>query len=117
MSTQPTTTTPEMIATFQDQLRAIEIGAHQVGLSYDFLLMAAKRQFVIGALVRNKWNQCRAARDLKMHRNTLSRTMAELKISVPEQRKIPRAQDLNGPYARFTRAKNKAEKMAIIRNA
>lgn len=83
MSTQPITTTPEVIATFQDQLRAIEINAHRAGLGYDFLLLAAKRQFIIGALARNRWNQCRAAGDLRMHRNTLSRTMAELKITVP----------------------------------
>jgi len=84
MQIQPVaTTTPEIIATFQDQLRSIEINAHRAGLGYDFLLMAAKRQFIVGALDRNRWNQCKAARDLRMHRNTLSRTMAELKITVP----------------------------------
>lgn len=82
MSTQPVTT--EFIQSFQAQLMHLESKAYDAGLSYEFLLMAAKRQFVVGALARNKWNQCRAARDLKMHRNTLSRTMAELKITVPE---------------------------------
>lgn len=85
MYTQPANTTTEVIATFQTQLCTLEENAHRVGLSYDFLLMAAKRQFIIGALQRNKWNQCRAARDLHMHRNTLSRTMAELKIIAPER--------------------------------
>ena len=80
MSIQPLT---QEIETFQTQLCTLEENAHKVGLSYEFLLMAAKRQFIIGALHRNKWNQCRAARDLHMHRNTLSRTMAELKITVP----------------------------------
>lgn len=90
MQIQPQTTTPEVIATFQEQLRTIEIGAYQIGLSYDFLLMAAKRQFIIGALTRNNWNQCRAARDLKMHRNTLNRTMTELKITVPNKFTVKR---------------------------
>jgi Fis family transcriptional regulator len=86
MQIQPAQTTmPEIIATFQDQLRVIEISAHQAGLGYNFLLMAAKRQFIIGALARNNWNQLRAAADLSIHRNTLSRTMAELKIAVPDK--------------------------------
>lgn len=84
MQTHPTTV--ETVNNFQEQLRAIEIGAHQIGLTYNFLLMAAKRQFIIGALVRNKWNQCGAARDLGMHRNTVSRIIAELKITIPGRR-------------------------------
>lgn len=95
MYTQPIQQTmPEIIATFQDQLRKIEIGAHQAGLGYEFLLIAAKRQFIVGALCRNKWNQCKAARDLKMHRNTLSRTMAELKISRPQKQIVRRGRPL-----------------------
>jgi Fis family transcriptional regulator, factor for inversion stimulation protein len=33
-------------------------------------------------LEENRGNQCKAARQLGMHRNTLSRTMQELKIDV-----------------------------------
>jgi len=92
MQSQPATgTTERQIDNIQNTLRALEIDAHQAGLSYDFLLVAAKRQFVIGALERNKWNQCKAARDLSLHRNTLSRTMAELKIAHPTAPKKPRA--------------------------
>ena len=41
-----------------------------------------KKRFILTVLEENKGNQCRAARALKMHRNTLSRTIAELKIDV-----------------------------------
>jgi transposase-like protein len=37
-------------------------------------------------LEENKGTQCRAARQLGMHRNTLSRTIDELKIDVREFR-------------------------------
>ena len=37
-------------------------------------------------LEENKGNQCRAARELGMHRNTLSRTLTELKIDVRQLR-------------------------------
>lgn len=90
-SQQINVTTKRQIVNIQNTLRTLEIEAHQAGIGYDFLLMAAKRQFIIAALDRRKWNQCRAARDLKMHRNTLTRTMAELKISKPNRGKQPRS--------------------------
>jgi len=45
-----------------------------------------KRCFIATVLEENKVNQCRAARKLGMHRNTLSRTIDELKIDVREFR-------------------------------
>jgi len=41
-----------------------------------------KKRFIITVLEENRGNQCKAARQLGMHRNTLSRTMQELKIDV-----------------------------------
>jgi Fis family transcriptional regulator len=37
-------------------------------------------------LQENKGNQCRTARELGMHRNTLSRTISELKIDARQLR-------------------------------
>jgi hypothetical protein len=37
-------------------------------------------------LQENKGNQCRAAKQLDMHRNTLSRTIHELKIDIRQLR-------------------------------
>ncbi len=83
----PNGTTERQIANIQNTLRALEMDAHQAGLGYDFLLKVTKKQFIIGALERNKWNQCRAARDLQVHRNTLNRTMSELNIVDPSKPK------------------------------
>jgi len=41
-----------------------------------------KKRFILAVLEENKGNQCRAARELGMHRNTLSRTLAELEIDL-----------------------------------
>src|ERR1700758_1189690 len=45
-----------------------------------------KKRFILTVLQENRGNQCRAARELGMHRNTLSRTIAELKIDVRQLR-------------------------------
>ena len=45
-----------------------------------------KKKFILTVLQENKGNQCRAARELAMHRNTLSRTISELKIDVRQLR-------------------------------
>jgi DNA-binding NtrC family response regulator len=45
-----------------------------------------KKRFLVTVLQENKGNQCKAARELGMHRNTLSRTIAELKLDVREFR-------------------------------
>lgn len=39
-----------------------------------------KRHFIITVLISCKGNQCKAARELGMHRNTFSRTCATLRI-------------------------------------
>jgi DNA-binding NtrC family response regulator len=41
-----------------------------------------KKRFLLTVLEENNGNQCKAARELGMHRNTLSRTIDELKIDV-----------------------------------
>jgi DNA-binding NtrC family response regulator len=41
-----------------------------------------KKKFILTVLQENKGNQCKAARQLGMHRNTLSRTIAELDLDV-----------------------------------
>jgi Fis family transcriptional regulator, factor for inversion stimulation protein len=45
-----------------------------------------KKRFIVTVLEENRGNQCKAARELGMHRNTLSRTMQELKIDVRPMR-------------------------------
>ena len=45
-----------------------------------------KKQYLREVLVAHRGNQCKAAEELGMHRNTLSRAMAELGLSLTEVR-------------------------------
>lgn len=59
---------------------------HSSGIRYEDALREFKRQYLREVLVANRGNQCKAAEELGMHRNTLSRTMAELGLNLAEVR-------------------------------
>ena len=50
------------------------------GILYDEALTEFEIKFIRNVLERNQWNQCKAARVLGIHRNTLSRKISEYKI-------------------------------------
>ncbi len=50
------------------------------GILYSEAVREFKKRFILTVLQENKGNQCKAARQLGMHRNTLSRTISELKL-------------------------------------
>lgn len=50
------------------------------GILYDEALTEFEKKFIRNVLERNQWNQCKAARVLGIHRNTLSRKISEYKI-------------------------------------
>lgn len=52
------------------------------GILYSEFLRECRKTFITTVLLRHKLNQCKAAIELGMHRNTLSRTIAELKIDL-----------------------------------
>jgi len=52
------------------------------GILYSEAVREFKKRFIIAVLQENNGNQCKAARELGMHRNTLSRTVDELKVDV-----------------------------------
>lgn len=66
----------------KDQLEALVLQMYRSNILYSEAVREFKRRFIITVLEENKGNQCRAARQLGMHRNTLSRTLSELKIDV-----------------------------------
>lgn len=87
MQTQPaTTTTLQPLAVIQEQLQQFESTMHQSGINYETAVKLAKRQMIVASLERNKWNACRAAAELHMHRNSLSRNMHELNVSRPPRK-------------------------------
>jgi Fis family transcriptional regulator len=70
----------------KDQLEALILQMYNSNILYSEAVREFKKRFILTVLEENKGNQCRAARALKMHRNTLSRTIAELKIDVRQLR-------------------------------
>lgn len=59
---------------------------HSTGIRYEEAVREFKRQYLREVLAANRGNQCKAAEELGIHRNTLSRTMAELGLSLAEVR-------------------------------
>lgn len=59
---------------------------HSTGVHYDEAVRQFKRQYLLEVLRAHRGNQCKAADELGMHRNTLSRTMAELELELTEVR-------------------------------
>ena len=51
---------------------------HSSGVSYAEAVRQFKKRYLLMVLAHHKGNQCKAAEELGMHRNTLSRTLAEL---------------------------------------
>ena len=70
----------------KDQLEALVAQMYGSGILYSEAVREFKKRFILNVLRQNKGNQCRAARELGMHRNTLGRTISELKIDIRQFR-------------------------------
>lgn len=68
------------------ELDSLVTQMHSSGVRYDDAVRDFKRQYLREVLAANRGNQCKAAEELGMHRNTLSRTMAELGLNLAEVR-------------------------------
>ncbi|HWE84657.1 MAG TPA: helix-turn-helix domain-containing protein [Terracidiphilus sp.] len=68
------------------ELDSLVTQMHSSGLRYDEAVREFKKQYLREVLISNRGNQCKAAEELGIHRNTLSRTMAELGLSLAEVR-------------------------------
>ena len=66
----------------KDQLEALVSQMHKSGILYSEAVREFKKRFILAVLSENHGNQCKAARELGMHRNTLSRTISELKVDM-----------------------------------
>jgi DNA-binding NtrC family response regulator len=56
------------------------------GITYDEAVREFKKRFLLEVLAHHRGNQCKTAKDLGVHRNTLSRMIAELHIDSSEIR-------------------------------
>jgi DNA-binding NtrC family response regulator len=59
---------------------------HSTGIPYEEAVREFKRQYLREVLLKHRGNQCKAAEELGMHRNTLSRAMSELDLQLAEVR-------------------------------
>jgi DNA-binding NtrC family response regulator len=68
------------------ELDGLVIQMHSAGVSYSDAVRQFKRRYILEVLAQHKGNQCKAAEELGMHRNTLSRTLAELEMDTNQIR-------------------------------
>jgi Fis family transcriptional regulator len=68
------------------ELDSLVTQMHSSGIRYEEAVKEFKRQYLREVLVAHRGNQCKAAEELGMHRNTLSRAMAELGLDLAEVR-------------------------------
>jgi Fis family transcriptional regulator, factor for inversion stimulation protein len=64
------------------ELDSLVTQMHSSGVRYDEAVREFKKQYLREVLVAHRGNQCKAAEELGMHRNTLSRVMAELGLDL-----------------------------------
>ena len=68
------------------ELDSLVTQMHSSGIRYEDAVREFKRQYLREVLVAHRGNQCKAAEELHVHRNTLSRTMVELGLDLTEVR-------------------------------
>lgn len=68
------------------ELDSLVTQMHSSGVRYDDAVREFKRQYLREVLLAHRGNQCKAADELGIHRNTLSRAMAELDLTLAEVR-------------------------------
>ena len=60
---------------------------HTAGIAYSEAVREFKKRYILEVLSRHRGNQCKAAEELGMHRNTLSRTLTELGLDSAQIRR------------------------------
>lgn len=68
------------------ELDTLVLQMHAAGVSYADAVRDFKKRYILEVLARHRGNQCKAAEELGMHRNTLSRTLTELGMDSTEIR-------------------------------
>jgi Fis family transcriptional regulator, factor for inversion stimulation protein len=77
---------PKQEVDVRRELDSLVTQMHSSGIRYEDAVREFKRQYLREVLIAHRGNQCKAAEELGMHRNTLSRAMAELGLELAEVR-------------------------------
>ena len=64
------------------QLEELVMQMYRGGITYSEAVREFKKAFLVTVLKEHKGNQCKAAVDLKIHRNSLARTISDLQLDV-----------------------------------
>jgi hypothetical protein len=64
----------------KEQLETLVLQMVRSGIRYGEAVREFKKAFLTKVLVENRGNQCQAAKVLGMHRNSLGRTLSDLKM-------------------------------------
>jgi Fis family transcriptional regulator, factor for inversion stimulation protein len=64
------------------QLEELVMQMYSGGITYPEAVREFKKAFLVTVLREHKGNQCKAAGDLKIHRNSLARTISDLQLDV-----------------------------------
>ena len=73
-------------ANLKRELDGLITQMHSSGVSYTEAVRQFKKRYILEVLAHHKGNQCKAAGELGMHRNTLSRTLSELDLDTAQIR-------------------------------
>jgi Fis family transcriptional regulator len=68
-------------------LENLVLQMHAAGVPYADAVREFKKRYILEVLSHHRGNQCKAAEELDMHRNTLSRTLTELGLDSAQVRK------------------------------
>lgn len=88
----------------KDQLHDLVIVMDTSGLAYPQSLKAFRRRYLLHIIEKHEGNICIAAADLGMHRNTLTRQLAELKIDARPFRPMERRRVASARYEEIRRS-------------
>jgi Fis family transcriptional regulator len=73
-------------ANLKRELDVLITQMHSAGIPYADAVREFKKRYILEVLAHHKGNQCKAADELGMHRNTLSRTLTELDMDTAQIR-------------------------------
>jgi Fis family transcriptional regulator, factor for inversion stimulation protein len=66
----------------KESLASVVLQMHKAGVQWSEAVREFQKTFILIVLKDQRGNQCRAAKKLGMHRNTLRRTIRELQIDI-----------------------------------
>jgi Fis family transcriptional regulator len=82
------------------ELDNLVVQMYASGITYEEAVREFRRRYIQEVLGHSKGNQCKAARELGMHRNTLSRIMTDLEMD-PAQIKLGLKRPAHGEHPVF----------------